>query len=72
MRPMLLSALLLMALSGCGSQEIAPLQCMPMEPFPAELEVETPNLMPLLDSIITPCETGLAANTPCSNSVEQN
>lgn len=71
MRRVLWSALLLMALSGCGSQPVVQ-QCAPMQPFPAELEADSPNLNLLLDELISPCDVGTTSNTDCSSSAGRN
>lgn len=72
MKRLLLSGLLLTALYGCESRPVAPQQCAPMEPYPAELEQEPQNLNLLLDRIITPCDGGTTDSTVCSSSVGRN
>ena len=71
MRRALWSALLLLALSGCGSQPVVQ-QCAPMQPFPAELEADSPNLNLLLDRIISICGEGTTDSTDCSSSADRN
>ena len=72
MKRALLSALLLMALSGCQSTPNVPQQCAPMEPFPAELEAEPQNLNILLNELISPSSVEQISNTPASSSVGPN
>ena len=72
MRQVLLSGLLLMALSGCGSKLIVPQQCTPMEPFPAELVPEPQSLQPKLDALIGICEEDSTGSSPSCSSAGRN
>lgn len=71
MRRVLLSGLLLVALSGCVSKPVAQ-QCAPMEPFPAELEAEPQNLNPLLNELISVCEEDSTGSLPSCSSAGRN
>ena len=53
---MLFVLLLTLAVSGCTSMQTAPV-C-PKPPTPAWANEPAPNLLPLLDRIITPSEAG--------------
>lgn len=72
MKLTILSAVLLLALSGCTSRQSAPLVCPHPEPMPAELMPEPPNLTLLLRAIISPWSEVLPSNTDYSNSAGQN
>lgn len=71
MKRVLLSGLLLMALSGCVSKPVVQ-QCSPMEPFPAELEAEPQNLQPKLDALIGICEGDSTGSLPSCSSAGRN
>jgi len=71
MRRVLLSVLLLMALSGCVSKPVVQ-QCAPMEPFPAELVPEPQNLNLLLDKIITVSDEQPTSSSQISSSAGRN
>lgn len=71
MRRVLLSGLLLMALSGCVSKPVVQ-QCAQMEPFPAELEREPQNLNTLLDLIISPLDEKPTGSSESYSSAGRN
>lgn len=71
MRRVLLSGLLLMALSGCVSKPVVR-QCAPMEPFPAELSAEPQNLHPKLDALIGICEEDSTGSMQSCSSAGRN
>ena len=71
MRRVLLSGLLLMVLSGCGSKPVVQ-QCAPMEPFPAELVLEPQSLQPKLDALIGICEEDSTGSLPSCSSAGRN
>ena len=72
MKLTILSAALLLAMSGCTSRQSVPLVCPEPEPMPAELEVEPPNLTPLLRELISPSSVVFPSNTDSYNSAEPN
>ena len=72
MKLTILSAVLLLALSGCTSRQNVPLVCPEPEPIPAELVSEPPNLTPLLRELISPLSVAFPSNTDYFNSAVPN
>ena len=72
MKLTILSAVLLLALSGCTSRQSVPLVCPPLESMPAELMPEPQNLAPLLRLIIYPMNVYMPSSSDYYNSAGQN
>ena len=72
MKLTILSAALLLALSGCTSRPSAPPLCYPLEPMPAELIPEPQNLAPILRLIIYPMNVYMPSSSDYYNSAGPN
>lgn len=71
MKYLILSAALLLALSGCTSRQSVQ-QCQPLEPMPPELLEVPQNLIPLLRMIISPSNVYMPNSSDYSNSAGRN